>query len=533
MDARDGALAGIARLITQIPLWGPGAPLVVAVSGGADSLCLLGALLDLRERRHPYAPGDLTVATFDHRLRGVEGEADIAWVAALAASLGLRCVAGVGDAHAFARERHLSLEDAARRLRYRFLRRVASEVNADRIAVAHTQDDQAETILLRLVRGAGLTGLAGMRPLRGDIARPLLTTTRAQTEAYCASRGWAPREDATNHDERFLRNRVRHRLLPVLESFNPRIRSALARMAGMLADDEEALDAATDQAWSQINAIQSPGKVTLDTASLSEQPRGLRRRLIRRAVAKLLATEQPNEAGETPTTRLEEHHIALIERLAESGATGTTLQLPSGVRATRTYTALLLNLAGNQGASSGDTPPGQERVWPLVSPGMVEAADLGWRVRAVISEAPPGLEIGLLPPEPNLPPPGQAGAAGALPRGGWRAYADADVAGARLSVRAWRAGDRFRPLGMAHVRKLQDVFTDAKIPRDLRRRLPLVCAGEGADERILWVAGLRIGDEFKLTSATRRTLVLQAEPVSDEGNPFEAGAMRQEERDRR
>jgi tRNA(Ile)-lysidine synthetase-like protein len=166
-------------------------------------------------------------------------------------------------------------------------------------------------------------------------------------------------------------------------------------------------------------------------------------------------------------------------------------------------------------------------------PGAVEARELEWRVRAVFSDAAPGFEGDLLPVEPQLPPPGHAGSAAALPRGAWRAYADADVAGERLHVRAWRPGDRFRPLGLAYTRKLQDVFTDAKIPRDLRWRLPLVCAGEGAAERIVWVAGLRIGDECKLTSATRRTLVLQAEPLDElNGRPSAGDADGTGERER-
>ena len=208
---------------------------------------------------------------------------------ALAASLGLRCVTSQVDARALARERRLSLEDAARRLRYRFLRQVARDAGARRICVAHTQDDQAETVLLHLLRGSGLAGLTGMRPLHGDIARPLLTITRAQTEAYCAARGWEPREDETNRDERYLRNRVRLRLLPAMEAYNPQLRRALARMAATLADDEALLTSATNEAWAEVVVGESPGTVALELAALGEQPRALRRRLIRQAVERLRA----------------------------------------------------------------------------------------------------------------------------------------------------------------------------------------------------------------------------------------------------
>jgi tRNA(Ile)-lysidine synthase len=169
--------------------------------------------------------------------------------------------------------------------------------------------------------------------------------------------------------------------------------------------------------------------------------------------------------------------------------------------------------------SANDT---SERAWALIAPGAIEAPELGWRVRAAVIETPPGLEGAALPEPPQLPPLAQAGTAAAIHRGEYRVYTDADVTGAQLTVRSWRPGDRFRPLGMARAKKLQDVFADAKIPRDLRRRLPLVCVGVGAEERIVWVVGVRIGDEFKLTPATRRALALQAEPLNSEAGDTHA-----------
>ena len=394
-DARREVTAEVARAAVDTELWEPGGTLVVAVSGGADSLCLLGALLDLRERGMACAPGDLVVATLDHGLRGAAGADDARWVAALAAKLGLRCVTGQVDTRTLARERRLSLEDAARRLRYDFLRQVARDTGAARICVAHTQDDQAETVLLHLLRGSGLAGLTGMRPLQGDIARPLLTITRAQTEAYCASRGWEPREDETNRDERYLRNRVRLRLLPTMEAYNPQLRKALARMAATLADDEALLTAATNVAWAEVVVGESPGTVALGLAALGEQPRGLRRRLIRQAVERLAPHPPAHDDLGYALAALEARHISLIERLAATGATGAMLTLPSGLRASRSYTELRLSRAARRepAREQRETMGGAvARVWPLTPPGVVEAAELGWRVRAVVIETPPGLE---------------------------------------------------------------------------------------------------------------------------------------------
>ncbi len=229
-DVRRTVERAITRATQRHALWTPGARLVVAVSGGADSLCLLGALLALRERGHRLAPGELIVAHLDHGLRGEESREDARYVQRLAADLGVPCVIEEANA-AYSTELRIGLEDWARRTRYVFLRRVAAEHQAERIVTGHTRDDQAETILLHWLRGSGLAGLRGMAPLRGDIARPLLDVTHEQTVAYCAAQGWQPREDSSNADTRFLRNRIRHELLPLLETYNPASATCSSAMA--------------------------------------------------------------------------------------------------------------------------------------------------------------------------------------------------------------------------------------------------------------------------------------------------------------
>ncbi len=377
--ALDVVEAVVALAVADDALWPAGATVVAAVSGGADSLCLLGALLALRAARQPGAPGEIVVATLDHGLRDAAGAADARWVAELSANLGLRCVAERVDTHALAQANHLSLEDAARRLRYAFLRRVAREVGAARIALGHTLDDQAETILLHLLRGSGLDGLAGMRPVRGDLARPLLDLTHAQAVAYCAARGWLPREDLTNRDERYLRNRVRRRLLPLLEAYNPGVRQTLARNAALIADDLALLEAVTDHAWAEAIVREDAVSVTLRLGTLREAAPALRRRLLRRAAQRLAqASERAEEFG-----GLEARHMALIERHIARGRTGAALTLPGGLRVALDYETLSLR----RGAE--DTPavemPAEDAEWMLPVPGAVEIPALGWRVRAVHS----------------------------------------------------------------------------------------------------------------------------------------------------
>lgn len=498
----------VARAVEAEALWPTGATVVVAVSGGADSLCLLGTLLTLRADGRPGAPGQIVVATLDHGLRGEAGANDARWVERLASSLRLRCVVGQMDTRASARAGHLSLEDAARRLRYAFLRRVAREVGAARICLGHTLDDQAETIILHLLRGSGLDGLAGMRPQRGDLARPLLGLTHAQAVAYCAARGWLPREDLTNRDERYLRNRIRRRLLPLLEAYNPNIRRTLARNAAFFAEDLEALEGATDHAWAEVVSREDSTQVVMRLATLREQEAALRRRVLRRAAQRLAQRSTYAEAS-----GLEARHITLIERFIAHGQTGGALTLPDGLRACLGYDTLSLISVAGAGAQRWPDEAGRfdtDARWPLAIPGVVDIPALGWRVRAATLTTSPGLEgDDLLPPIPREPPLAHAGAQAANHRGELRVYLDADRLGDALTVRVWRPGDRFRPLGMAHEKKLQDVFSDAKVPRATRRRLPIICSGE----RIVWVAGVRIADEFKLTATTQRALALQAEPL--------------------
>jgi len=502
----------VARAVAADALWPADATVVVAVSGGADSLCLLGALLALRATGRPGAPGQIVVATLDHGLRGEAGVADARWVADLAARLGLRCVVGQVDAHARARADHLSLEDAARRLRYAYLRRVAREVGAARICLGHTLDDQAETVILHLLRGSGLDGLAGMRPLRGDLARPLLVLTHAQAVAYCAARGWLPREDLTNRDERYLRNRVRRRLLPLLEAYNPNVRRTLARNATVIAEDLALLEAETDRAWAEAVVRENAASVTLRLAALRETAPALLRRVLRRAALRLASASGAEDAN--GLSGLEARHIALIERFIARGRTGGALTLPDGLRVGLGYDTLSLTHA-ERAQTSAAAPAGEGAALPV--PGVVDLPALGWRVRAAPLTTPPGLESESLPPIPRAAPLAHAGTAAANHRGELRVYLDADCLGGALTVRAWRPGDRFRPLGMASEKKLQDVFSDAKVPRDVRRRLPIVCAGD----RIVWVVGVRIADEVKLTQATRQTLALQAERLSDETDETE------------
>jgi tRNA(Ile)-lysidine synthase len=511
-DARRTVDRAITRAAQRHALWTPGARLVVAVSGGADSLCLLGALLALRGRGHRFAPGELIVAHFDHGLRAEESRDDAEFVQRLTSELGVVCVTGHPDAP-YSTDLRISIEDWARRTRYAFLRRVAAEHEAERVVTGHTRDDQAETILLHWLRGSGLAGLRGMAPLHGDIARPLLDATHAQTVAYCAALGWQPREDSSNADPRFMRNRIRHELLPLVETYNPGIRELLVRNGELLADDEAYLTEQAQKAWTEVVET-CADSLCLYRQSLLELPPALRHRLYRNAVHRLTNAE----------ITLEARHIVALDKQLVDSHTGSILRLPGDLSASLSYDALVFRnvaatdpresaradvvAAGHSGAVLTARAP---QIWSLTVPGVVEMPEIGWRIRAWRIAGVPGSEdASELPPAPELPSLSFADRPAEVGRAESRVYLDASTIGETLAVRTWQPGDRFRPLGMSGEKKLQDYFGDAKVSRELRGRLPLIFNAD----HLVWVAGLRIDDRVRLTPTTQAVVALQLEPLT-------------------
>lgn len=322
-------------------LAGCGAPkrgetLVVALSGGADSVALTDALAALRRRRGFR----LVAAHLDHGLRPGSAE-DASFCRKLCKALDVPLRSGRARVRARARREKGGLEQAARRERYLFLRRVKDDEGASLVAVAHTEDDQAETLLLRLLRGAGATGLAGMRPRSGDLLRPLLGVSRRRVLAHLQARGLAWREDPTNADAAFLRNRVRHELLPCLERFNPRIREALARTAGLLAAEASHLGAEADEALARI-ARRDGGALVLERLPLAAMGDALARSALRQALRQAGGLEGVDHG-----------HVERLLRLVRSPApSGRRIELPGGREARFTHRQLRLEKRAARGAKA-------------------------------------------------------------------------------------------------------------------------------------------------------------------------------------
>jgi len=436
-----------------------GETVLVAVSGGVDSVVLLHCL----HRLGPSLGFGLHVAHLDHGLRGEAGAADAAFVRELAGSLGLPATVGHLPPGALA-ARGRSLQAAARAARYAFLAEAARGAGATRIAVAHTADDAAETVLMNLLRGSGPAGLRGIPPIRDpQVIRPLLAVRREQVEAFAAAHRLPFRPDPSNADPRFLRNRIRQRLLPFLEKeFNPRVVECVARAARLLEADHVYLEG---------EAASVPGGIPLEASALRALAAPVRRRVLLRVLWGALP------AG----SRVRLEHVLAAEALLEPWGGRGAVRLPGGLEARIEGERLTVGPPGRVGP---DPPP-----LPVTLPLDGEARWGSFRAAATLAREAGGGSV-------ERPEGG---------RGVWSVVLDADRLRPPLTIRGWRPGDAYRPAGAAGRRKVQDLFTDAKVPRDRRRRLPVLADGAG----VLWVAGFRPDARAAATAGTARTLTLR------------------------
>jgi tRNA(Ile)-lysidine synthase len=456
----------VLETIRQHDLVLAGDRIAVALSGGPDSVALTWALRDLVPELACEIAGLVHV---NHGLRGDEASRDETFCRRLAERLGVPIDIAHVDVRAEARRRHVSREAAARDLRYTSLAAAAARLGASRVATGHTLDDQAETVLLRLLRGAGSRGLSGVRVSRGPIIRPLLECRRAEVRAYLLARGEASCEDSSNDDRSIPRNRIRHELVPVIDALAPGGVRALARVAALAADDEQYLMEIATAAASGGVLLTEDG-VQLECAALAALPPAVGRRVVR------IALERAAAVGGRWTVR----HIDAVRRLAAAEPTGG-MDLP-GVRVDRRGARLLLTPGSRPEAAAFDYPLGVPGSLTVPEAGIAITADVADRIEPGLVDRAPA-EVAVL----------QA-AAVALP----------------LRVRSRRPGDRMKPLGAPGRRKLQDVFVDRKIPRLARDRVPVV---EDASGRIVWVVGVTVADDCRVTAPEAKVVILRVRPV--------------------
>ena len=453
----DRILQKVRHTVSRYNMFRRGDRVVVAVSGGPDSVCLLHILHQLR---HELGV-ELCVAHIDHGLRPQEDASETRFVSDLAAVFGLTFETGKVD---LSGPMPGPLEETARDARYKFLEQVRGKFAGHRIAVGHTLDDQAETVLMRLLRGSGISGLGGIPPVReGGIVRPLIETTREEILAYLALKGLDFVTDSSNLETRFLRNRIRLEILPGLRDVQPRIIEILGQTAAMMRTDETWI---TAEAAKWIRSVSEPindGGLSLPLLLFAKLPGALKSRVVRQAVKMVTGSLR----------RITRRHIEAVEALGESCRPNAVVHLPGSLIVRRVYDRLVF--------AERDREVPANYSYSMRSPGTysLETLDIGI---CLLEIKPRDL------PEKHL--------------SRWTAYLDADRISYPLTIRNIRPGDRFVPSGMTGHRKLKDFFIDLKIPVPDRRRIPILTCGG----RIVWVCGFRVDDRFKVTPDTRKVL---------------------------
>lgn len=462
-------------------------PLVVAVSGGPDSVTLLHVLA----RRQVYPPGEIIVAHLDHSLRP-NSTGDASFVQSLANDWQLHFRIRSVDVQDQANRKHVSIETAAREARYAFLTDVAREMGAKFIVTGHNRNDQAETVLMHIVRGTGLTGLRGMRsvspvPAAGDLRllRPLLSVSRDSIEAYCQRNKLAYVEDETNRDVSMFRNRVRHHLLPMLLEENPQVVAVLSNLAMAVEADEELIDRIANDTWLELEIEADETRIALDLNKWRELSLSLRRRLLRFGFSRL----RPEDS------ELSFEVTELARRVAETGNTGDQVMLPDGVLLALDYGRLVLERPDHW-VELRDWPLlKQETLHKLPVPGELQL-DEGWTISVKRLR---NVDIGQIVSNEDS----------------WVTYIRAIYAD-ELILRTCTVGERLRPLGMGgKSAKIADIMSNRKIHRNLRDRWPILACRDHP----LWLVGHLMDERAAITAYDQDVLIVRVKHVDAVDEP--------------
>ena len=459
----------VLRFIRNNSLFINRSKLLVAVSGGPDSVCLLLVLTRLRD----VLGIALHIAHLNHKLRGAESDNDAEYVLQLARKLELPVTIDELDVGKYRTKHGGTVEEAAREVRYDFLTKTAKSVGTDAAAVGHTRDDNIETILMHLIRGTGTRGLRGLQPATRwkssvgtlEVLRPLLEINRKEILDYCYANGYEPRLDSSNQSLAPLRNRIRQQLIPLMAGYNEQVGEALLRNARIADDEFDFLDRAASELRESIVETRE-NVIILDKNGFLGLPPALRRHLLRRSIEILSGSLKD----------IEVRHIELILDALDLQA-GKQLSLPEGLVFIVEYDRFLLT----REAASLSPLPDLDSEYRLNVPGETEFP--GWKVTA--GSISPGQKEDT--------------------SNNYVAYFDHEKVGNELFVRPRKTADRFYPLGMDQSKKVGEFMIDVKIPRTWRKRVPVVCS----PEQIIWLAGYRIDDRVKVTDGTRQVLRLE------------------------
>lgn len=430
-------LQNTSALMEEYDMAPEGSLILCAVSGGADSMCLLHFLNELGGKRG----FSVLAAHFNHHLRGAESDRDAAFVSSWCGENGIPCISGGGNVGAEALRRGAGIEETARSLRYAFLEKTARERGAERIATAHNADDNAETLLLHLTRGSGLQGLTGIPPRRGNIVRPLLTTTREEIEAYNRAHGIPHVEDSTNSDTAFARNKLRREVMPVLRGLNPRLVESIAATIKTLRADNDYLNARASEL--AANALWAEDDLVIDTKYIVRAPRALAPRVVRQLLEQLGDGVFGGGAG----------HLDAVAELSRSDDPSGMLHLPGGILVQRVYGEMLF--------TTDQSPLLPFEPVTLNTDGETAVPDSPWRFFCRAVAAPDRAQ-----------------------KSRHTFYLNCDMINGTVFLRPRRIGDEIDLPGRGS-KTLKKLFIEEKVPRRLRERVPVLAD----DHSVLAVAG--------------------------------------------
>lgn len=459
----------VLNFIKENSMFNKGDKVIVAFSGGPDSTCLLYILNELREELGITLVG----AHINHCLRGVESDKDEAYAKEVCASLGIEFYSISVDIHRISKEKSISCEVAGREARYEFFKELLVKLNASKVALAHNANDQAETILMRIMRGTGIEGMIGIKPVRDKIyVRPILHLSRKEIEMYCHVNGISPRIDKSNSENIFARNKVRLELIPYIEkNFNEDIINTLNRLSDIVKIDSDLLEDISQEKFKKYCAI-SNKKVIINKNAFEEHG-AILSRIIRCALLSV----------NNNLYNFEKIHISSITEL-QKHHTGKSIMLPQNIIVENCYGNMHIYI----GAKSSKINKNQYSLninGKTIIKDLDKVAIIDVIQRSQVVESKDSEYI---------------------------KYFDFDEILGPVTLRYRKEGDTFAPLGMKGSKKIKDLFMDLKIPKDKRDEIPLICFGND----IGWVVGYRISEKYKISKDTKNILKIRLGNESEE-----------------
>ncbi len=448
--------AKVLKTIQKYNMIVPDEKIILGVSGGPDSLALLYLLVSLKDE----IKCDLHIAHLNHKLRDKESDDDANYVIEHAKKLNLPITVETLDVHNLIRQGE-SLESGARRIRYEFFENVVNKVNADKVALGHNADDQAETVLMHFIRGSGTQGLGGIPPVRNNkYIRPLIEISRNEIDEYLKSINIIPRIDSSNQNLDYQRNKIRLELIPILEKeYNPNIKRILWNTGQLLRSEDELLNSLAMDIIKGCIIEQNERKIILQISRINQYHIALKRRIIRLAIKNLIGDLYGYDFD----------HIESVIGLMDNLITGSVINLPGNICAEKSYDTLIIRYQEKRVYKDFE--------YKIDFPGIFEIPELGLIVRTELSYEPKIYKV----------------------KSKLQESFDYEKITNELYIRNRRHGDKFFPLGMKGCKKLQDFFVDEKVPKSQRDNIPILTCGND----IVWVIGYRIDERFKITEQTK------------------------------